>query len=380
MEQPHQEIREVVGEQPYDKALWDMRNKVEAICKEALLGGMISAQDSHWLQVLATGARKCKTGGLVNGYSVRFLSEAFGRDRSTVNRILHKLEDQGWIVNRSAANGQRGFLNGVILGIDVSPVLDRADEVKEFRRQRSRYLVEADRLRSRLKSLKGQLRRFVERTQEQGLDIAEQAATLLASVPRRFCKLTIEDLKAMASSILEMLRTVKRESVGRANLQHPCGTDEEPNTDTLNKDNLSIGAAGEDQPSGNAANRTRTGAEFDIELSEALKLLTPEEMEDLELQQPRDANQMWWVLSGYAAHRFHLGGGCQQTTQRIFETLGLSQGTVLLLLVGEAAERGVVRNAVSYARSCARKALDGQFMWGAGVRVAKARMAGNAVV
>lgn len=380
MGQPFKENKEPGGSQPYDKALWDMRNKVEDICREALLGGMLSAQDAHWLQVLATGARHCKTGAFVNGYSVRFLSDAFGRDRSTVNRILRRLEDQGWIVNRAAANGQRGFLNGVVLGIDVSPVLAREEEVREHRRERSRYLIEADRWRVRLKSLKGQLRRFAERTEEQGLEIAVQAARLLANIPRRFCKLTVEEMKVIATSILEMLRLARRDSVGSAEMQHGRCTSDEPNTDTLHKESLSIKSAENGQPEKTEAQGTQTGAEFDIKLSEALKLLTPEEMEDLEAQNPRDASEIWWGMSGYAAHRFIMGGGCQETARRIFETLGLNQGTVLLLLVGEAAERGSVRNAISYARSCARKALDGQFMWGAGVRAAKVRMEGKAVI
>lgn len=380
MERTHQAMTENIGQKPYNKKLWNMRNKIETICLAARRAGMLSVTDADYLGILASGARFCKSGAFVNSNTVQFLSQVLERDRSTVNRALRRLELGGWIINLSGKQGQRFHSNGYYHGIDVSPILEREAEIKDYRRIKYQQAVETGQLRDRLKGLKGQLRRQLDRLQEASSQFADKACELLTSIPRRFDRLSLEELQVMVSNIMNMLRSLSIESVGHSQTQHQCCTTGQPNTDTHNKDNLSIKSAKEKHTDETTVNKNEAGAAFDIELSETLKLLTQDEMDDLKTQNPQNAQDMWWILSGYAAHRYHFSGGCQATTQRIFSNLGLNQGTVLLLLVSEAAQRGTVRNTASYALSCARKALKGQFMWGAGVRVAKARMAGESVI
>ena len=374
MEQRHYDNRRK-SLSPEDKALWNMRDKIESVCTAARRADLLTATDADYLSILASGARFCKSGGFVNSNSVAFLSQAFERERSTVHRILRRLEEAGWIVDRTGARGQRFYSDGYHHGIDVSPILDREQEIKDFRRIRWERLTAMQKMRDQLKGLKGQLRRQIERLHGYGSTILEEATSLLDSIPRRFHKLTMDELVKFIESVAKMLEGASRESTGHAQTQHQCCNDAEPYTDTHHSKKISNKLAGEE-------NAETTGTEFDIKLGDALKLLTPDEMVLLEemVQDPRDLNDVMGRLRDIAGNRFTQSGGSMNAAARVFHGLGEYQGAVLLLLVSDAAKRGTVRNSVSYAISCARKALRGQFMWGAGVRVAKARMAGQTVI
>ena len=358
-----------------DKALWNMRDKIESICVAARRADMLSATDVDYLCTLASGARFCKSGGFVNSNSVAFLSQAFERERSTVHRILRRLEDAGWIVNRTGARGQRFYSDGYHHGIDVSPILDREVEIKNFRRLRWERLASMQKKRDQLKGLKGQLRRLVERLENFGSAMLDEATALLDSIPRRFHKLTIDELVKFIESIAKLLNEASREISGHAKTQHQCCGDSKPYTDTHQSKEISNKFAHEE-------NMKSSDTEFDIHIGDTLKLLTTDEQVLLEelVQDPHDASDVLGRLRDIAGNRFAQNGGSMEAASRVFNDLGEYQGTVLLLLVSDAAKRGAVRNSVAYAISCARKALRGQFMWGAGVRATKAKMLRHNVI
>lgn len=197
---------------------------------------------------------------------------------------------------------------------------------------------------------------------------------LLSSIPRRFTKLTLDELRSMVAAVqqffeeIEMASTQREAPSGQAEMQHHESTDTRPYTDTKKIKIISKSKAGDKK----TENQKSTFS--DVQFSEVLKTLNNEEMAELTQFANQGPQHLWQGLQFIAVERWYRSGGDHETCQSLFTMLGEHPATVLLLLITERAERGHVRNLSRYAAACAVKVQKGQFMWGAGLRAASQRV------
>ena len=353
---------------------------------------VISEAVGQTARVLILGAWPCATGRFVNTTEVNYLAVLRGRVPETIRRHVRDLERDGWVRDYSLANGGRGVVRGVRYGIDMSGLIDRIAEVEEeaeLRRKEERARAEA---RALLKPLKGRLRRLLRRPT--GAALAQQAAELLSSIPRRFIGLTLAAMRLMIDTAERLLgATEAREPVdnlpsGPTETSDPSQDSAAP-TNTQEDESIRRGPAGEDRDAhagapgrematGNHATVQQRGDEgeatFDIGLREAMTLL-PERLraEVEETYGPDGPRGLWLGLNDAAAVVWHEVGGDEFTRQQVIGMLGPRQGAVLLLLVASRVVRTgtvPVRDVSAYAVVCTRKAVRGAFMWGSGLRSA----------
>lgn len=370
------------GKAPMDETCRAMLRTIS----QAREAGLMTARLADYAQHLALGSRACPmSGGRVNGFGVEHFCGKVHKERSTVNRMTRQLERDGWIIVRTPSNGLRGRSHsGRIYGIDLRPLIAREAEVLEAVEQCRAENREGRELRDTLRAEKGRVTRLLAAAEDAGqAERADQAAKMLSSIPRRFTKLTLDELRTMVDAVEQFFDDIEardhqnpeaHEASGRAEMQHHDSNGATPNTNTKKRNIKSNKSAGE--KSGRSRREKPASDSFaDVQITEVLKTLDPAEMQELQNFASEGPNMLWQGLQFLAVDRWHKRGGDHATCQALFAMLGEHPATVLLLLITDRAQTGEVRDLSRYAAACAVRARDGRFMWGAGVRAAAQRSA-----
>lgn len=350
-------------------------DQLQRACRDARDLKIISRTDESVLEAVVRGVRNCKTGRLVNTFPVEFLCDVSGTSRSTFHRAIKRLEMAELIYMTTGSTGWRGMTDGYLAGIDVSPLMARAEELRAERKQQVADAVEESKLRQRLRGLKGQLRRCIERL---GDDTAEflDGRKLFDSIPLRFGKLSIEELRKFKDMIIKFLTMIlgepqQTESVSRPNMGHEARQTTPPTKDS-NKKYI----CNEDSKSSLSESRkSEPVPPQNISLDKIVRLLTESEKQTVVDFSPKSTDDYWAMFKEIAIVRYVENGGSQETANGILAQLGLQHGTALLLLVGAKASTGRIQNIVGYAVGCTKKALMGTFDWKASLNSRAAQMA-----
>ncbi|NJM82278.1 MAG: hypothetical protein HC844_07115 [Tabrizicola sp.] len=331
--------------------------------------GIVRSRVHTVLEKLIVGARCCRSGALVNSQEVEHLCELIGCDRTTMWRSIRDLSDVGLVRNRTPRNGARYTTQGVLSGIDLTPLLDCSADLEAAQSARLSEASDKSKSRAELRGLKGELRRLADRNQSSAL--VEAAWECLTSIPERLTKLSLETIRALialAKECLAQARGVANPSC-IAELQHGrCSTTEHTHTDEKKRICKSAGEVTHDE---SAAHDYQTaGADFAVTVEEALMLLPKDLRRDIEEMYRGQAELVWREIYGYAAWKWSESGAVGDVPDQIARLLGERQAAVMTLLALNSAKDGHVRDLARYAFGCARRATMGAFMWGRGLRSA----------
>lgn len=331
--------------------------------------GIVKSRVHTVLETLILGAQCCRSGALVNTQEVELLCELHGCDRTTMWRSICVLSDRGLVRNRTPRNGARYTTQGVLNGIDLTPLLDCSADLEAAQAARLAEAMQKSKSRAELRGLKGELRRLAERNQSEGL--VEAALKCLMTIPERLSKLSLEVMQALIALAKECI--TQAQSLAnlsrRAELQHGrCGVDEHTHT---NKKKEICKVAGEDAREENVAPDYRPAeADFAVTVEEALMLLPKDLRRDIDEMYRDRPELMWREIYGYAAWKWSETGSGGGVPDQIARLLGERQAAVMMLLALTSAKDGHVRDLARYAFGCARRATTGAFMWGRGLRSA----------
>lgn len=341
--------------------------------------GLLTEREASLLTTLSRFAKPCVTGGFVTVLDVTALATLQRKSRSTFYRQVRSLELKGWLVDRSCGNGARRVLNGIRLGLDLSPTLDRLDDV-EAATARLWHQVEAEGSgRALLKRAKGELRRYVARARRLGEDLSAEAARLLDAIPRRFEALSLHELHAMTSEIECFLNDLKE--CGRPKMGHGDRVDDAP-TDTEKASYVCREEAGENERGEVAPRRPnqapKQSEEFALTPAELVALIPPRLRDEIAETYGQGRDALWLCMWEAARARWAEVGETEDGLAAMSDRLGRPQASVLALYVAAQARRGHVRNPLRYLQGCARKSLAGDFMWRSGAQAAKRLIAREA--
>jgi hypothetical protein len=370
---------EVHDDTSREERLRALRGQTFRSIDRLLVAGAVTPVQAAFLERLTMGAILCPTGVLVNVQQVAFLAmgdaASDGRTQSAgerqVSRLTRELEHRGLILNRTLSNGLRLTTQARACGLVLTPLIERAHEAEAVIAARLMDARESNRLRDLLRGLKGDLKRAAARCG--CAEIASAAQEFYASLPRRFAALPVPDLRVLIETVERWLSRL-RESFGRSMMSDRADTNGRPSTITNEEESLSNGAAGEEAPTRTVAPGSRAEAlgAFDIGLEDALTLVAPDEQAVIRDTYGTDAAAIWQELGQQAVFRWRCRGGDPQTAAYLARAIGERQATVLLLLAVQRERFATgdqrVRSLPRYLMGCARKAVAGQFMWGAGVR------------
>ncbi len=331
--------------------------------------GVVKSRVHTVLEKLIIGARCCRSGALVNTQEVEHLCELNGCDRTTMWRSIRVLSDRGLVRNRTPRNGARYTTQGILNGIDLTPLLDCSADLEAAHAARLAETIDKSRSRAELRGLKGELRRLAERNQSAGL--AEAAWKCLLSIPERLTKLSLETMRsliALAKDCLAQARALANPSC-LAELQHG-GCNGTEHTHTEQKKGICKSAGEETRPETDAPYNEQAGANFTVSVDEAVLLLPKELRRDIEEMYRGQPDLVWREIYGYAVWRWSESGAGGDVPDQIARLLGERQAAVMMLLALDSAKDGHVRDLARYAFGCARRATMGAFMWGRGLRSA----------
>lgn len=352
------------------EALETARNTIFVTARKAVDLKLMTTTEREVIECLNNKLKRCsKTGCFQNTQEVEFISNLLGCHRSKVWRVLTSLEDKGWIINRTPTNGARTERFGRLLGIDLTPILERAPEIAELRSQNLERLVAIQELKLELKGIKGELRHMVSRHDDQ----CETITDFICSIPRRFGNLTYDVLRQLVETGREMKDRLRRTLSGRSEMRHQGSTIGEP-TNTHIKEERICRSAGEKEIGTHVAPKPDAAKteDFNVCLQDALNLINPGLRADIIQTYRDDPACIWGELFQLASWQWQNRGGAGLVLENLSHRLGRERATVLILLALIRDDQGEVISLPRYVMGCARKALQGSFMWGAGVRSAVA--------
>lgn len=355
------------GKSDKSVALAADRSTVYATARQAVSLGWMTPQERDLIELLTAGSSRCaKTGNLVCTQAVQLIATLGSRHRSTVSKQVKSLVDKGWLLYRCAANGARGNSFGYAVGLDLSPLLSLSTEVGAARKEQLEAALQVEGFRLELKTLKGELRHILCRLEDQPARLAD----FIASIPRRYGKLSASMLRQLVETARELVVHYRALMCGNANSPHGRRTITEP-TNTNPEEERICRSAGEKAQAANVAPEQAETA-FDIDLTDALDLVEPALRTDIIQTYKHDPRQIWAELFQIASWRWASKGGGTNIPDELAAKIGKNQASVLLMLAIIRADRGEVRSLPGYALGCARKVVLGTFMWGAGVRAGAA--------
>lgn len=207
--------------------LWKAFSKAR---RAGLLTGPLSAYLSMLLDNVGYGLERpiCY---LTVEASCRKLAEEGGTppDRSTVWRYNRKLEDLGLIIDKTPANGFRGRVGSVAMGIDLTPLFERRDELQALADAKANEQREAGELAAKIKSARGEITRYLRRA---GESLSGEMRDLWESLPRRIRGQSIEALRRLLSAVQSLWNELISKSCGDADMQDACCKNEAQFTNT----------------------------------------------------------------------------------------------------------------------------------------------------
>lgn len=375
---------------------WSRRNSVKNTADYARATRDLTATEHELLKVMATSSKLLPNQQMICTKQVNDLAHQLATTRMTINRTIRRLDQKGFVIIRTAANGKRGVYNGVWLGIDVSPSVALEKPANEKRLARAYACQNRATMTQTLSALKGRLKRMLQKTGEAAGDIWERGCAILSAFPKRFegPDEELAELALEAHSILNALCVVAEAAALESHVTsaiHGCHTDAAPNTNTQDNIHKGITSDGCETSEKNlTVEMAVVGGEDAVKprkdtfsLKDALALLSPEDtlmMQDCYEMAMPNQNTQQVLLDAYeqvAITKWLNLGGNRQTLQVFTDRFGQLERSVLLLLLTDRMlnqNLAPVRNLHSYTMSCVAKCMAGSFHWPAGIKSAAKRV------
>lgn len=356
---------------PARQMTYRARDTARLAVKAAVFCHEVSSAEQGVLLALVDGAVFLpREGSLMNGQPHSLVAAVAGVSVSTAYRRISAMAKRGLLRVRTGTRGQRGLAHGVCLGIDLGPLLHRADELGEARLARIRDLQALEAERRLLTQLKGELRQIANGCAE-GLErFVSDAARMLADVPRRYAGLDRGTIGALIDRLSAFLTEIFGSS-GRAKTPDQSCSVERPHTDT---DEESINRTTDEKgQSGNAAMtmiRQHAGRGLTTQMIEPL---LPPQWRDAVNTYGTDEPARWMALCEVAGALWMADGRDMRALEHAKASIGPRDASILAFTVLARARNpaGAVGNADHYLIGCARRARDGAYDWVRGLASAR---------
>ena len=124
-----------------------------------------------------------------------------GKSIATIRRCRARMEALGLVVNRTPANGHRGRGRGWANGLDLAPLLRRAEELAAAQAARRSSAAEFSRLLHEIRDVRGRIARGLRR----GLVLSAAARSEWGALPRRMASQCLEQLRGWVETCRSIL-------------------------------------------------------------------------------------------------------------------------------------------------------------------------------
>lgn len=145
-------------------------------------------------------------------------------------RLRVSLERKGMVINTMSANGARYRCKHDAAGLDLSPLLNRRDELT----QRAKTVHVEMRKRQKLFAEIRLFRGRIQRAQRQGAELSASLAKAWESLPRRVSELATDALEKLLTKIETLWKTFAAALSHPTNQSDVSHSEHEQNTDTNN--------------------------------------------------------------------------------------------------------------------------------------------------
>lgn len=376
---------------------FSQQNEVQYAATEALAICAISSTAKRLLDEMAQDAKPGPDGQLICMTRAGELTKRIRVSRGHGPRLLRELESKGYVIDRTDATGARGYRNGRMCGIDVSPAIQQKEPCKKIRKAIRKDAKDNSARMNALSTVKSQVTKTLRRVGKVACDVWSMGIDFLASLPERF-DIPDEELDRhilAGRAVLKLLtKAVEQleDSARVTSMSHGCHQDESRNTDTNN--NISISntldrceEAVDKNPARSQHADEKKSADKNndtvITINDALALMTENDKDLLRTcfelaQHTHDPNQkLMYAYEQVAIEKWRNLGGDMRTLEILTSNFNqLERGILLFIFADRVFNENLppVLNLHGYVRRCVNKCLEGTFKWSAGIKSAARRV------
>ncbi len=292
----------------------------------------------------------------VSPASVQLLKDRLGIEDRTIRYQIDKLVKQGLVINRCLANGRRHVQRNRageivhIAGIDLSPLLDRAQEWAERAAQKQDVYTRRTRLRFQISEKRGALNRAF-RTEEMPAHLEK----LWSNLPADIANLSLGALEAIVDKVDEMLAAITSDRKILAG--QPEDFDRAYTTHQEQSDSCNPAMPAEKQSHEETWRQRPTCGLEHVSLRQAM-MAAPD---DWRIEMEQYGRPSWHILAGVACERAKALGVSPSAWSLAQNAVG-AQGAAVIVMMADAksSERGgTIQSVGGWVRRMAERAETG---------------------